>query len=434
MDNVNKYPYLVNNEDNQNLLKKKDKCDKYDYITAIACGAIGGMIDIFLVGAPGDSVLGKWTDKQVDNAVMGFAKKLGWNPKASNTGNANSAIGFLERKFKVNYDQRKPSDVNDLFNISPNSHHMMSLAHSPDIIGLFFSILNQFTLTKDAVANGRLVTIATDTFELQGGNFIMKIMCGIANWFGHLMSDVAGSSGSHGRGTGIVMPFYELFGFCKFGSFNTADGKKDLAEVAMQAFNQGLDFRFGLTQAIPLVITELSIRLIWAIRRKFQYRMPIRDCIPSMKHDTLRVMLIIGNGTLCFMDGADALIRSGGNAVLFFMRMNIVAWFRFATLVLKEVFIRLGIVDSIQRTIEAFKRINVALLDYLHKLEQIDVALFKEETRKYNELVMSLDSAKSDKDLNRLLLNMYDEYGISKPWQGDFNEHMSNKNGTLRFE
>ena len=120
MDNVNKYPYLVNNEDNQNLLKKKDKCDKYDYITAIACGAIGGMIDIFLVGAPGDSVLGKWTDKQVDNAVMGFAKKLGWNPKASNTGNANSAIGFLERKFKVNYDQRKPSDVNDLF-VSPFS-------------------------------------------------------------------------------------------------------------------------------------------------------------------------------------------------------------------------------------------------------------------------------------------------------------------------
>ena len=44
MDNVNKYPYLVNNEDNQNLLKKKDKCDKYDYITAIACGAIGGAV------------------------------------------------------------------------------------------------------------------------------------------------------------------------------------------------------------------------------------------------------------------------------------------------------------------------------------------------------------------------------------------------------
>lgn len=103
---------------------------------------------------------------------------------------------------------------------------MMSLAHSPDIIGLFFSILNQFTSTASFVANGRLVTVATDTFELQGGNFIMKIMCGIANWFGHLMSDVAGSSGSHGRGTGIVMPFYELFWICKFGSFNTATERK----------------------------------------------------------------------------------------------------------------------------------------------------------------------------------------------------------------
>lgn len=90
---------------------------------------------------------------------------------------------------------------------------MMSLAHSPDIIGLFFSILNQFTSTASFVANGRLVTVATDTFELQGGNFIMKIMCGIANWFGHLMSDVAGSSGSHGRGTGIVMPFMNYLDF-----------------------------------------------------------------------------------------------------------------------------------------------------------------------------------------------------------------------------
>ena len=27
-----------------------DKCDKYDYLIAVGCGAIAGMIDIFLVG------------------------------------------------------------------------------------------------------------------------------------------------------------------------------------------------------------------------------------------------------------------------------------------------------------------------------------------------------------------------------------------------
>lgn len=49
--------------------------DKYDYMAAVACGAIGGVMDIFLVGMPGEGILGKWTDQQVDKAVMAFAKK-----------------------------------------------------------------------------------------------------------------------------------------------------------------------------------------------------------------------------------------------------------------------------------------------------------------------------------------------------------------------
>ena len=32
-----------------------DKCDKYDYLTAIGCGAVAGIVDIFLVGAPGEN-------------------------------------------------------------------------------------------------------------------------------------------------------------------------------------------------------------------------------------------------------------------------------------------------------------------------------------------------------------------------------------------
>ena len=31
------YPLLENSEENRELLQKKDKCDKYDYITAVAC-------------------------------------------------------------------------------------------------------------------------------------------------------------------------------------------------------------------------------------------------------------------------------------------------------------------------------------------------------------------------------------------------------------
>ena len=160
-EKLSNHAYVIENTlENKNLMQYEDKCDKYDYLIAVGCGAVGGLIDIFLVGTPKDSALCKWTDQQVDNAVMSFAKKMGWNPRSGQEHNVRSAIGFLEHGsqasgfngFRVNYDQAKSTDVNNLFKMSTKNHHMMSLAHSPDIIGLFFSILNQFTSTSSFIA------------------------------------------------------------------------------------------------------------------------------------------------------------------------------------------------------------------------------------------------------------------------------------------
>ena len=53
-------------------------CDITDVLTAVACGSIGGMIDVFLVGAPGDGKpLEAWSDSQIDNAVKKFAEICG---------------------------------------------------------------------------------------------------------------------------------------------------------------------------------------------------------------------------------------------------------------------------------------------------------------------------------------------------------------------
>ena len=426
-------------EQNRILVFKEDQCDKYDYLTAVGCGAIGGMIDIFLVGAPGNSILGRWTDAQVDNTVKGFAKLMGWTQKSDKGESVASAIGFLEKKFKVNYDHRHSADVDNLFNMSTKNHHMKSLAHSPDIIGLFFSVLNQFTSTATFIADGKIITIPTEEFELRGSDFVSKLFCGVVNWIGHLMSDVAGSSGSRGgqgRGSGIVMPFYELLGLCKFGEFNVGKDKQDLATIATRAFQEGYDFRHSLAMAIPVIITDLSIRLRWSLRRYFQYGIELKDCIPTQKYASLRLMLIIGNGTLCVIDGVDAYIRSGGatNFLNFFMHLNLLAWYRFITLVLKEVFIRLGIVGSVQRYIDSYKRINEALLVYLHELEQIDIEAFKKETEMYNRSIENFNSIDTNEELNDTLLEIFDKLGFDIPWQGDFDKHMSNRNGVLVFK
>lgn len=341
---IKKYP----DEEDLKPYFYQDHCDRYDYLAAAACGAMAGLVDIFLGSSPADSALSGWTDEQVDHAVMKFADYCGWSPRLGKEDSVASAIGFLEKKYPVNYDQAYATGSDAIFDMSTKNHHLKSLGHAPDIVGLFFSIQNQFTETSTFISDGQLITIKSDPIEMQGGDLISKLFCGVANWFGHIMSDVAGSSGASGRGSGLAIPFYELFGLCDFGTFQVGQYRNTLAKVATKVFQEGYDFRFGLTMAIPVVLCDLSIRLIWALRQHFYYHQPLEDCIPNHRHPSLRVMLLIGNGTLCLMDGADAALRSGGNALLFFTRMNLIAWARFGLLAVKEVLIRIGIAYPLQ--------------------------------------------------------------------------------------
>lgn len=55
----------------------KAKCDKYDYMIAAFCGGVAGLIDVFFVGDPLTSVLGKQVDKVADGFVQKAAQFSG---------------------------------------------------------------------------------------------------------------------------------------------------------------------------------------------------------------------------------------------------------------------------------------------------------------------------------------------------------------------
>ncbi|WP_217515057.1 hypothetical protein [Vibrio metschnikovii] len=319
---------------------KNAQCDKYDYLIAGTCGVIGGLIDVFFVDMPGQGKLTKVADSAVDSAVEKFASACGWQGGKEGGDSTKSAIGYLERNFKVNYDQATTFGKNGtdgaVKNLSPKNHHLKSLGHSPDLVGLFFSILNQFTETSTFISNGQIITIDTETHELKGGNLIAKVFSGFANWLGHLFSDMAGSSGASGRGAGIPIPFYNLLLLLDVGEFG--QHRQSFATVAIQVFEKGYDLRHGVAMAIPVLITELLTRLMWASKQRFYHKKPWMECIPSASNPELRRMLLVAHGTLCLIDAGDAAIKSGGDMVQFLLRTNLIGWARFGTLALKEVY------------------------------------------------------------------------------------------------
>jgi len=308
-------------------------CDRWDYVIAASCGALAGLVDAFLVGVPGDSRLGGLSDKAAGQVVERFAKVLGWKGPKGGADPTRSAIGFLERKFRINYDQRHGGDVGGLFEMSASNHHIKSLAHSPSPIGLLFSVLDQFTGHASFAADGQLIRVRSD-FTLEGSNVPGKLFAAFVNWIGHILSDFAGASGSKGRGSGVPIPFFELLQFANVGSFG--EDKRTLAELAVKMFEKGYDARFGAALAVPVLVNELFIRILWAVKRRYFHGYNWSDCTPGAKQPSLRRMLLVGHGSLVLVDLADAAVRGGGQPAAMLIRMNFVAWMKFAFLGLRE--------------------------------------------------------------------------------------------------
>ena len=342
------------NETIDSIKELKPNCDKLDYILAASSGALCGVIDIFLVSKPGESPLGNITDRWFANRTMAFAKFC--HPENKEFDSLESSLRFLEKKFKVPYDQTGLGDAGKaVFDLNAKNHHFKSLAHNPSLLGLFFSILDQFTNTSHFVTDGQLISLqqADEKWELQGSNIPSKLFCGMANWFGHLISDVSGSQSSAkagNRGMGIPSPLWTwtndvIVIKAKLG-LRVTETDKTMNELALNIFEKGYDTRFQTAQVIPVFLNELLVRLIYAIRRLFRYfsETPKADrsfalmwkkCEP-FSNPTVKRMLTVAHGTFCLVDIGDAVgssfVAGAGtfNAVEFVLRLNIVGIGRFA--------------------------------------------------------------------------------------------------------
>lgn len=347
---------------------KKAHCDKYDYLLAGASGLLTGLIDVFLIGSPiNQKVLAKKTDEYAQKTVEKFADILiARDPKYKGTNkkkpqNSQAKSQYLEGVFKIPYDATSDKMLGrspKVLRMSTKNHHAISLAHYPDPIGLVFSIIDQFTNSGSYFSNGNFVRESYETktpFALRGNTFLEKLFFGFVNWFGHLMSDFAGSNTSiakGNRGTGLPIPFTQFFQL--FNNVRIKGHEDDIAKMARKVFEKGYDLRHGMALAIPVILNELIIRFLWMIKQYFYHKRSLSEIFKKRKSPELRRMLLVGHGSLCLVDGVDAAIRSGGNVYGMLLNMNIVAWTRFSYAGFNEVraMYSQNVIDKQQRDLD----------------------------------------------------------------------------------
>ena len=78
------------------------------------------------------------------------------------------------------------------------------------------------------------------------------------------------------------------------------------------------------------------------------------------------------------------------------------------------------------------KNVSEYLESYAAKLNEIDLEQFKKDTEQFQEAAESIVNAKDDIELNKVLMGIYKHFDL--PWQGDFDDFMSDSNNILVFE
>ena len=321
--------------------KLTNHADKLDYAVSVASGIIAGIIDILFVGKFDLQEGRDWSSEKINDFVTTGAKKQGYEGD-----DLQGAIRHLE-KFGA------PSDsvYNDFG--GGLQHHLRDFAHHASPVGLVFSMLTQFTQKAYGTNTaGAFIVVPIDKTTFIGDSVPTKITFGLVYWVLHMASDMAGSSGAPGAGTGIPGPILSIVKLLSSTPiFNNKDQVNELSLKVSKLFNGTLlaerdangkiikgadgkplihqmDLRGELgvmhqlaKQALPVIVNEAFVRGFYFINRlidEVKDKQSLKDVdwdktIP-FGNRTIERMMTIATGTFTAIDTLDAVIEGAINS------------------------------------------------------------------------------------------------------------------------
>lgn len=252
--------------------------DKTDIMICALAGIVSAAIDILMVGIPGPSKEGVSAGSLSDHIRKYFESKF--PPEEM------EKLGQKNR-VKTPYDaQDNRNTVIDVEGLSSYYHRLLSLGHDP-ILGWIVGVMD--------IMKGQMTTIdksgriAVQVIENYSGRKETNLFKAFAKQFLHLKSDLTTSMG-------LPAPLMGLFNLLQFGSIG--EEKQTVAEIVQGMYYEGYDFIQFCSSSIPVMFTEVVVRISWAIRRlKSGYS--IKESIPSSlnrdKHPKLASMLFLAH-------------------------------------------------------------------------------------------------------------------------------------------
>ena len=389
------------------------QADKLDYLIAIASGLTCALLDILWVG---EFDLNQGREIASDK-VDSFVKKIAEIVEGKKFENLNDAVKSLEKRFPIPSDGNTPDFGGGL------QHHLRDFAHHPTLVGLACSILTQFTEKSygtNEIGLFKVVDIPEKSKLAIGKTIPEKIFFGTITWFFHLVSDIAGSSGTAGisGGTGIPGPILslakEISVIPLFKNLNVDDmsvnkfiSKLFNGTLFMQRDDAGniikesiikFDFRgeLGLLlelgkQAIPVIANECMVRSFYFIRRlaiamKENNIRTIDDMkkidwklVKPSNNPTINRMLTISTGVFSAIDIGEAILTKKD-----FLAVNLVGIGRFAIAIYSDVSWGLK-ARKVKKIQEAYKKINK------QTYRNVTVDTFTKEGSKMNPLGLSME-------------------------------------------
>lgn len=356
-----------------------DKAGRLDYGIAAGSGLITGLLSVLLGKALSVEEAAKIGGKEADKLVVDAARALGCKLPDDNaifddngrcsTEALSKAIKFLEEKFPIPQDKLTPEFGGGL------QHHLRDFSHHPTVLGLFFSILGQFTGTGYGTdTDGTFIKLLFPEGTPIGKNVPEKIALGTFNWLFHLVSDIDGSNQNAGKGTGIPGPILSMLKelsstpLFKNVKVNYKDSEISFSKWISKLFNgtyfknsNGKPVRFDfrtemglatqlLEQSLFVLANEVIVRVFYTVSRlageiydksissvRELDQLDPKKFLP-INNRALTRMCTVSSGTFFAVNSAGSAIKAGvaakGNAgafaSAFFLNINYPGVGRFA--------------------------------------------------------------------------------------------------------